>query len=240
MKNKYYFGKALLKEFDFFSFPRTGSHFFFYCVSGLFDLVTYPHDHLENEEAVSRQREINPLVLYSLELREDGIPYQPVCFNSLSNEMHGKVKFRGNKFVVLIREPVSVVYSLYLVSTSRWGKKINDLSEWVQHKFGEYNEFYTVAFKEIENHPQFSLLIRYEDLLKSSDALKNIVEFAGLKPKLSPEYVYSLTEFETFVKKTQRTFYQKGNNESWRNDESWSFVLDIAKQYEFERFGYVL
>lgn len=239
MKEKYYFGKSLLREFDFFAFPRTGSHFFFYCLSGLFDLVTHPHGDLDNEEAISRQQEINPFVLYALELREDGIPYQPVCFNSLSDGVHGSVKYNNHKFIVLIREPISVVYSLYRVNTSRWGQQIDDLHKWVQQKFEEYNRFYTAAFNEIKTYPHEFLLMRYEDLLKNSDALKKLVEFVDLKPKLSPDFVCSLTNFETFVKDTNRTFYREGGYEAWRKDKCWQFVWNFVKRYDFARFGYV-
>jgi len=238
MKEKYYFGKSLIREFDFFAFPRTGSHFFFYCLSGLFDLVSYPHGDLDNEEAISRQQEINPLVLYALELREDGIAYQPVCFNSLSTGIHGSVKYNNHKFIVLIREPISVVYSLFRVSTSRWKQQINDLHGWVQQKFMEYNEFYTSAFNEIEAYPQESFLMRYEDLIKSSDPLKKLVEFVDLRPKLSPDFVFSVTNFGTFAKDTNRTFYREGGNEVWRKDKSWEFAWSFVKRYDFARFGY--
>jgi hypothetical protein len=238
MKDKYYFGKSLLEEFDFFAFPRTGSHFFYYCLSGLFDLVAMHHEHLENEEAVSRQKEINPVALYALDLREDGVPYRPVSFNAVANGVHGGVRFRGRRFVVLIREPVSSVYSLYRVGTSRWGLKVDDLREWARERLVEYNDFYSAAFDELKGHPDESLLVRYEELKNDPAVLRGVAEFVGLKPKLSPEFVHSMTNFDVFVKGTDRTFYREGDMESWRRDGAWDFVVELAGGLDFARFGY--
>jgi hypothetical protein len=90
-----------LKEFEYFAFPRVGSHFFYYCLTGLFDLIGLPHEHLTSIEAISRQEELNPLALYALKLREDGIPFQPVFFNALSNGMHGQ-GFREDEFNIWV------------------------------------------------------------------------------------------------------------------------------------------
>lgn len=239
MKEKYYFGKSLIKEVDFFAFPRTGSHYFCYCLSGLFDLVGYPNEFIDNAEAISRQNEINPMVLYALELREDGVPYQPAFFNTLSFGVHAKPKFRGRKFIVLIRNPIAVAYSYYRVVTSRWGGNVSDIKEWVKEQFCEYIDFYNTAFDEIKQNPSESILVSYENLLRDSNEMIRLVDFVGLRPKLSPEFVYTITKFETFASNdVDRTFYREGKSDAWKRDLSWTFVEELVTHFDFSRFGY--
>src|SRR5579872_3299530 len=87
MRSTYHFG-TLLKEVNFFAYPRTGGHFFYYCLSGLFDLVVSPHQFLHHEEALDRQNELNPDVLYALDLREPDVPYRPVRADALVAGVH--------------------------------------------------------------------------------------------------------------------------------------------------------
>lgn len=237
MKDKYYFGNLLL-TIDFFSFPRTGSHLLFYCLSGLFDLIAYPHGHLENEEAISRQRELNPMVLYALDLRESGVPFQPLFVNAIPNDVHGKFKLSGNKCLVIIREPLSTVYSLYRVSTTRWSGRIQDTKSWARKQLLEYIDFYNIVFEKRSKLEGHTLIVKYEDLTASPEQLKNIVDFIGLTPKLSPEFVHTITKFETFVKGSERTFYREGSIGSWKKDPSWAFAEELAGEFDFSRFGY--
>ncbi len=239
IEKQYFFGKYLVKEFDYFAFPRVGSHFLYYCLSGLFDLIGLPHEHLNNAEAVSRQEELNPLALYALKLREDGVPYQPVFFNALSNGIHGHVKPRGIKFIVLIREPMAVAYSLYQVSNARWGQQIVALEPWLTQTFDAYVSFYKNAFLQLVACPETSMLLRFEHLCRDSQTLKGLVRFLDLRPKLSPDFVHFLTSFEMFTRGAiHRTFYRGGNNEAWKKDSSWHLARDVFKTFNFGEFGY--
>ena len=239
IQEQYFFGKCLVREFDYFAFPRVGSHFFYYCLTGLFDLIGLPHEHLNNIEAISRQEELNPLALYALKLREDGIPYQPVFFNALSNGVHGHVKPRGIKFIVLIREPKAVAYSLYRVSVARWGQQIGDLRAWLTETLNSYVSFYRHAFQQLGECPETSILIRFEDLCRDSQILHGLVRFLDLKPKLSPDLVHFLTSFELFTRESvNRTFYRIGNNNAWRDDAAWDFARDVYRAFDFRDFGY--
>jgi hypothetical protein len=239
IQKQYFFGKCLLKEFDYFAFPRVGSHFLYYCLSGLFDLIGLPHEHLNNIEAISRQEELNALALYALNLREDGIPYQPVFFNALSNGMHGQVKPRGLKFIVLIREPMAVAYSLYHVSVARWDQQPGDLEAWLTKTFNAYLSFYKNAFLHLAACPETSMLIRFEDLCRDSQILEALVKFLDLRPKLSPDFVHAFTSFEILTRGSmQRTFYRNGDNEAWKIDSSWDSARDVFKTFDFRDFGY--
>jgi len=239
MRNLFYFGQ-LLKEIDCFAFPRTGSHFFQYCTSGLFDLITRSHAHLANAEAIGRQQELNPEVLYGLDLREPGVAYQPVWING----GHGRPIDGGNPVIVLIRNPFATAYSLYRVNRDRWHgvpnlDKDNDISrQFLTQTLQDYFAYYSSAFDFMESLADRALLIRYEELVASAEPLTQLVTFCGLKPKLQPEFVHFLTRFEHFAKPSERTFYRSGNDEAWRQDTAWLAKLDSVEKPDFSRFGY--
>ena len=88
MSEPYYFGRVPAVQIDMFSFPRCGAHFLRLCTAGLFDLVALPHGDSGKAEAAQRREELDPLSLYALNLREDGVPYHPVWFNTTSNGRH--------------------------------------------------------------------------------------------------------------------------------------------------------
>jgi len=238
MKEAYYFGRTLAKEIEYFAYPRSGSHFLFYCLSGLFDMVATLHSELHNQEAISRQAELNEIVLYALDLREDGVLHQPVWIDALSNGIHGLPRPGGKPLIVLIREPVATLYSLFHTSTERWGATIPDVGAWLRTTADEYQRFYREAFRLISENRDRCLLLRYEALLSGPDELRTIVDFVGVKPKLSPEFVYRITKFDSFVRPGQRTFYRAGDNERWRQDQRWLEALRAIEHYDFTDFGY--
>lgn len=241
MRKLYHFGQ-LVKEIDYFAYPRTGSHFFRYSTSGLFDIVSRKHLHIENPEAIDRQREITPEVLYGLDLREPGVAYQPVWLNGTANGVHGRPMDGNNQVIILIRDPKATVYSLYRVHRDRWHGVPdidNGVSEqWLAHTFQEFASFYHGAFDLMDSLGDRSLLIRYEEMVASPEPLRRLVDFCGVKPKLQPDFVHFLTRFDRFAKPGERTFYRSGDNDAWRHDAVWTAKLQNVEVPDFSRFGY--
>ena len=62
------FVKNYTKRFDYFAYPRVGSHFLFHIFSGLYELILFESDDFETEEYLSRKTEINRYSLYALSL----------------------------------------------------------------------------------------------------------------------------------------------------------------------------
>jgi hypothetical protein len=227
MKPQYYFGQAVAKQLDFFAFPRTGSHLFRYCTQGLFDLVAIPTPGLNNPDAVERQREVNPLALYALDLREDGVPFSPVIIHGRPNGQHGAPIAREHPRVILVRDPIPTVYSYYRVQNDRWGwgPDTPRPREWVRQKLAEHAAFYAAARARAAEHPSTTLLLRYEDLTESPAPLERLVEFVGVRPKLSPAFVHRVTRFDFFAAPGERTFYRSGDNTAWERDQEWKDLI---------------
>jgi hypothetical protein len=238
MKNLYFCGKYLLKEFDKFAYPRTGSHYFEYVLGGLFDVVGRVHPHLKNGEAIDRQNELEPLSLYALDLREDGVPFQPIYLNSLATGMHGLPKKGESPIILLIRDPLPVVFSLYQTARDRWGLEVKDLGQWVHERLTEYVGFYSLGFDVLDQHPEEALLVRWEDLTASSQSLYRLVDFVNVRPKLSCEFVHHITQFHVFAKPGKNTFYRSGSNSAWKADSAWGDMLRSQSDIDFRRFGY--
>lgn len=241
MKDRYFFGRVLARQVDFFAYPRTGSHFLRYCTQGLFDLVALPQPGTDDAEAVDRQRELRPEALYALDLREDGVPWAPVWFNARAAGRHGRPTKGEAPALVLIREPIATVYSYYKAAESRWGATIDAPAAWVQDKLSAYVEFYRAANAVLAAAPRESLLLRFEDLVAGPQALRHLVEFVGVRPKLSPEFVHDVTRFESLVAPREaggRSFYRAGSNEAWRNDAEFTRVLARVRVPDPREFGY--
>jgi len=240
VKPWYQFGRTLTKRIAYFAFPRTGSHLFRYCTQGLFDLVALPHADLQHEEAVDRQRELDPRTLYALDLREDGVPYQPVLFDGQANGRHGVPTDTGAPTVLLIRHPIAAVYSLWNVQRDRWGVATpRDLSSWIASQLEQYERFYAEGWRLLDAAPQRTLLIRFEAMLASPEPMERLVELVGVRPKLSPEFVHSLTRFDTLVRgDVERTFFRAGTDKAWERDAAWVSSLAQARIPDLERFGY--
>ncbi|MCC6661313.1 MAG: hypothetical protein IT437_10550 [Phycisphaerales bacterium] len=238
MRDRYYFG-TLARQVDFFAFPRTGSHFFNYCTSGLFDLVALPTPGIDNSEAVSRQQELDPAVLEALAARQDGVPYQPVIINQRATGQHGDPARGEHPVVVLIRDPMATVYSYYNAATSRWGagERIKNVGAWAEEKFGRYHRFYTRALEVLRTGP--GILIRFEDLAAGPGPLHDLVRLVGVRPKLEPDLVHRLTRFDSITRPGARTFYRAGDNDAWSRDAAWRGVVPGAPaRLDFGAFGY--
>lgn len=236
--NGYYFGNTLAKRVDYFAFPRTGSHFLWTAFTGLFDLVFFPNQHVGNPEAMQRSEELNPLAIYAMKLREDGVPFQPVHIDASSQGLHGRPAIGSNPVIILIRDPHPTLYSWYHTATERWGAQIGDVQAWLRDAYAQFEAFYDQALALQQTHPARVHLIRFEDLKKDSCALKNVTDFVGVQPKLSPEFVFEWTRFDRMTRSGRRSFYRTGDNSHWKTDASWMNHLSAVRPRNMQRFGY--
>ena len=235
-KDQYYFG-TLLKQVDVFAFPRTGSHLLAHCFAGLFDSISLlPEVHRTSPEAISRQDEIRTEALYALELREPGVPFQPVWLNPLAAGVHGTPVESNNTALLLIRDPIAAAFSAW--RARRRLQLILETPNDLNDHLDKYELFYDAGFDLFNRSGGRLLLVRYEELIAGFDVLERIVAFVGLKPKLTPRFVHWVTRFQNFAKEGNRTFYQEGDNQAWRNDETWCRLLSQAGNRDFSRFGY--
>ena len=232
----YHFGQ-LTKTVNCFSYPRAGGHFLNYCLSGLFDFIWLPQSHLHDPEAIGRQTELNPDVLYALQLREPG-PWRPVFFDWISNGIHGVATASEFDVIVLIRDPIATAYSRYRVQRDRFKDLAQFGSAWIRAELLHYSAFYDQAFVALESLQDRGLLLRWEELVAGPEALERVAAFLNIVPKLWPSFVWSLTRFDTFVKPGDRTFYRSGSNVAWREDKQWVATLSELEDLSFERFGY--
>jgi hypothetical protein len=235
-RDEYYFGSPL-KEIDYYAFPRAGSHLLYYCMTGLFDLMTkIPDEVRRNPEAASRQNELRPEALYSLELRESGAPFAPLFLNIIEDAAHEAPQRGDNPILMLIRHPLAAAYSAWC-TRNRLGFEIETSAQVAKH-LDWYQKFYDAALQLVSGGAQ-ALLIRYEDLVTSSIPLSTIVAFVGAQPKLSPQFVHWITQFDRFVAQGNRTFYKAGNDAAWRGSEEFLELLAGAgPERDFARFGY--
>ncbi len=234
----YYFGNRIAVRCDYYAFPRTGSHYLWACLTGLLDLVFFPNDFVNNPETCQRAEELNPQIFYGLRLRQDGIPFQPVYLDSTPQGVHGIPTASHWPVLILIRDPHPTIYSWYHTATERWGVKINDRRVWIQDTYAQYRKFYDAALMLVNKNDPRTHLIRFEDLKNSPNALQQIISFIGVEPKLSPEFVHYLTEFERMTKPGFRTFYRTGNNSCWRDDLDWYQDLLAIQTGDFSDYGY--
>jgi hypothetical protein len=236
-RDEYYFG-AVLKEIDYYAFPRTGSHFLHYCMSGLFDLVTrLPEDIRKNPEAASRQNELRAEALYALELREPGAAFAPLWVNTMTNGLHSMPRPGENPILILIRHPLAAAYSAWS-TRKRLGFEIETQEQLAKH-LDWYEKFYDTAMQLTKSNDTQALLIRYEKLISTVATLELIAAFVDIRPKLSPQFVYWITQFDNFVAQGKRTFYQTGDDTAWRQSEGFLELLASAgPPRDFRRFGY--
>jgi hypothetical protein len=241
IKNRYFFGRTIAKRIDMFAFPRTGSHFFRYCTQGLFDLVAIPGAAADRAEAIERQRELNPDILYALDLREDGVPFQPVWFNTTAAGQHGLPLAGGAPTVILTREPIATIYSYLRVNRDRpgFGGAPSDVRPWIGETLRAYHAFLSSAQALLSTHPNATLVVRYEELRVSPEPLRRLVALVGVRPKLAPEFVHHLTRFETIAVPGDRTFYRAGDNDAWRKDAGFVSALEGVDIPDFSRFDFV-
>lgn len=234
----YHFGTRLAARCDYYAFPRTGSHYLWAGLTGLFDLVYFPDEHTDNPEARSRNDELNPHAYYVLRLREDGAPYQPVYLNASANGTHGLPVLGAWPLLILIRDPHPTIFSWYHTAKDRWGANIPDRVAWMRDAYAHYREFYGTALALAAQAPAKVCLLRFEELVQSPAQLQRIADFLGVRPKLTPEFVHWWTAFDRLTKPGPRTFYRGGNNEQWRTDAAWLADLAQAAPGDFADFGY--
>ncbi len=233
----FHFG-LLVKSVNGFAYPRTGGHFFNYCLTGLFDYISLPHPYMHIQEAIERQTELNPEVLYALLLREVAAPFCPVHFEWLSNGVHGVPRESDLPTIVLIRDPVATVYSRYRTRREGW-HNVSQLSvEYLRAELLHYTSFYDEALAVLSRQTDRGLLVRFEDLVAGPQSLDRVVAFIGTTPKLQTSFVWNLMRFDNVVKPGTRTFYLAGDNTAWATDEPWIAALSSMKDLSFERFGY--
>ncbi len=241
-KPRYYFGRTPAIRVDMFAYPRTGSHYFRYCTQGLFDLVAIPGAAADDREAISRQSELDPHVLYALDLREDGVPFQPVWFHTTPNGQHGLPVKSEAPCVILTREPIATAYSYWRVSRDRdgFGSRVSgDAGAWIGSVLGGYHQFLTHAARVRREHPEGTLVIQYERLRESPEPLRSLVELLRVRPKLRPEFVHRLTRFDEIVRPGERTFYRAGDNDAWRRDGEFAGLLGSIAMPDFSAFDFV-
>jgi hypothetical protein len=241
-KSRYFFGRTLATRIDMFAYPRTGSHFFRYCTQGLFDLVAIPGPAVDNAEAIDRQRELEPDILYALDLREDGVPYQPVWFNATAGGEHGTPVATPFPRVILAREPIATVYSGYRVARDRpdWPQKLDaDLPTWLGHRFRSYHRFCTAASVLLAAEPDRTFIVRFDELRASPELLERLVAFVGVTPKLRPSLVHRLTRFDTIARPGERTFYRSGDDDAHRRDDAFTAAIASMSLPDFSPFAFV-
>jgi hypothetical protein len=80
--------------------------------------------------------------------------------------------------------------------------------------------------------------VRFEELKASATVLAGVAAFIGVRPKLSPEFVFEWTRFDRMTRPGQRTFYRTGDSVTWKADPQWREWLRAAAPGDFSRFGY--
>lgn len=232
----YHFGVRLAREFDYFAFPRTGSHFLWYGFTGLFDLVFFPTPYGDQPEPRQRREELDPMALRALELRTDDAGYHPVHIRHDTNGLHGAPLDGGRPILVLIREPRAVLYSYYHTAIERWGAEIPDTEVWLREQAAAFRRFYDAALSLRDASPERVLLLRFEELRRDPEALRRLVAFVGVPPKLPPEFVFWCCQFERLTRPGPRTFHRQGDDAAWRKDPAWQARLEVLG--DFSRYGY--
>jgi hypothetical protein len=234
-----HFGRCITKAADFFAFPRTGSHFMFHAFTGLFDLVFLDNRYLKVREAITRNDELDPTILYALTLREEGVPYQPIWINPLATGVHGLPAKGEAKVLTLIREPKATIYSWFRLHRDRLKSDIRDVHVWVEEQFQRYFEFYTTGFDLIERFHSDVHLIRFEDVVVSPEVFQRICDFLSIQPKMNCAFVHWLLDFERVARRDiERTFYRSGRNDAWKEDDFWTKIVSGVRLPDFSRFGY--
>ncbi len=241
LRSQYVPGRSVAEEFHQFSFPRTGAHYFLHCLNGLYDLVTFPHEYLNHEEAISRQDELNLPAHYALDLREEGSAYSPIFLNANAAGVHGLPFLSEKRRIILLRHPIPTLYSLQRVSRERWGAVEQDAEAWLERTIREYLRYYETAFEVCAADPVNTLMVRFEDNVASPAELTRIVRFVGRNPKLSPRFVHWITGFERLVRQDPgsiRTFYRAGRPDSYKEDEKWRTLFGTLDPARWAFLGY--
>ncbi len=233
------FGTRFATRVDYFAFPRTGSHYLSYLLTGLFDLVFFEIEGQDSAEVASRSDELEPWVLYALKLREDGVPFQPLYLDHTPLGVHQAPDRTGSRTMILIRDPRSTLYSWLRLQGDRLGSPVVDPGRWLDEQWARYQHFYRRALGVRAASPGQTLVLRYEQLVGSVEPLDQICSFLELRPKLRASFVHRLLDFENVVRSDiERTFYRCGPRDSWREAPEFLDWLGTLAGSPFAEFGY--
>ena len=236
-----------------FAFPRTGSHFLTYALAGLYDVkevagvpvavtpqVNEAIAPRVSEEVLTRYNELNPSAIYALSLRERDAGPAPLLLMTERNGVHGTPGdlLDNETAVLLIRDPLATLFSYFRVLRDRWAPESAFDADSVRINLAAYSEFYDVGWALKQERPSQVALLRYEQLVASSEALRYLATFLNYRPKLTPEFVWEITRFQNIVASGERTFYREGNNEAWKRNPYFVECVRGAGEFDFTRFGY--
>lgn len=236
--------RTLIEEIHLFGYPRCGSHFLIYCLAGLYDLRNSKESYPQlDAEVATRPNELDPQAVYALGLREEGAISQPLLWvNALPNGVHGIPVVSANRRFILIREPQATIYSLYRVNRDRWGGPVSASTEataWIEERLTDYQDFYRHGFAVRDADPAKTCVVRYEELSASPMALSAIAAFIGKPTKLSPEFIFWVTNFRRFtLAGAERTFYRAGDNTAYLDDPLWQRLTSRIDPARWAGFGY--
>ncbi|MDA0849093.1 MAG: hypothetical protein O2827_05015, partial [Verrucomicrobia bacterium] len=195
------------KQFHYFAFPRVGSHFFFHCLTGLYDLILFDSECYHTLEYQKRSDELNPNALYALRLHDLSLGKpQPIYVNPCPNGIHGVPIYTGLPIISLIRDPFATVYSFVNLNISHLKNESIDYEKFIIQNLDKYIQFYTNLLEISKEHPSNILLITYENLVSSSETLNTLTEFINQSPKLRTGFVFDQVKFDNLVNPDKKSF----------------------------------
>ena len=227
------------KQFHYFAFPRVGSHFFFHCLTGLYDLILFDSECYHTSEYQKRSDELNPNALYALRLHDLSLgKTQSIYVNPCPNGIHGDPIYSGLPIISLIRDPFATVYSFLNLNISHFKVESIDYEKFIIQNLDKYTLFYRSLLEISNEHPSELLLIKYENLVSSPETLNTLVEFINTSPKLRPNFVFDQVKFDNLVNPHNKSFFKFGTNSMWRKDERFCAVVKQYGETRFNKFGY--
>ena len=139
------------KQFHYFAFPRVGSHFFFHCLTGLYDLILFDSESFHTPEYLKRSEELSSNALYALKLNDLSLgKSQAVYVNPFPNGIHGDPVYSGLPIISLIRNPFATIYSLLNLNISHLKVESINYEEFILKQLDAYVNFYNSLLKLIE------------------------------------------------------------------------------------------
>lgn len=207
----------------------------------------------KNHELVSRAKEIDLSIVRNLVRSGDQkAPGEPLRMQWYHGEYHAfpfvpdidKLNLKL-KYCFLVRSPQATAYSYYNVSNDRWSgsrsyrTKFLDIYtvQWINSLI----DFYAAYAEISKTHRAF--FFKYEELTKDWKLLEEFChDFVGYLPKLEPEFVWKLAQFDRLTNKAKkRTFYRNGTADSWIKGltrKELNRMMEIEDAVDFDRTGY--
>ena len=231
-------------SFDYFAFPRTGSHYFGLCLQGLYREVlsecgdSVKWSHTRSQEEKTRSNELRPLVLCLLKCGLSNRHLSSVRRNANpGGKLHEAPFYRGNKIVITIRHPYPTIHSLYKLLTERMRLDIGNIETFIKDQLNAYTSYYGKA-AALQKDGAPVLFMRYEEMLQTKEPLAELCAFLQVEPKLPVGLVYFLTRFRVITKMRKRTFYAFGNNDAWKADTRYVDALSSIAPTDLTSLGY--